>query len=542
MVKIVVEKNEAVADLIERILETEGEEITLVIPKKSHLLDSPNNFRLLAREAQVLEKNIVIESVDEKVLELAKEQGLASTHPLFDEHASDDGQRVSDIVPHSKQSAKPRRGRLASGDERAVPLKVHYAEEGELQDAPEEEAEVGGRGGEERYDTISNEIRSRKHFGMGKKILVTVVLAAVIWGGLWAFSAMFGKAEVSIRFKRVPWNFNEPVAALTSVKNVDVQKNVIPGQLFEEEKSLVESFPASGHANVSTKATGMITVVNAYSSTPQTLVARTRFQAPDGKIYRLDNQIVVPGAEVANGKITPSSIKAPVTADQAGPDYNVSAVPKLTIPGFKNTPRYDGFYGVLENGTSGGATGDHPVATDADIASAKAKITDTLKSAFQTSFLGSIPSDIKILDGASSITIGRMSIPRAAGSDGKFTVTGTAVFQAFGFREKDLDALLSAQASSTEAKADLIDTKLSYSAVNPNFIQKELKFSLSASANLVPDFNPNDFAGQISGQSKDSARNKILALPELEDAQISLWPSWLRSLPGNSKRVHITVQ
>src|SRR3989344_8178063 len=97
MQKLIIEKDEAVADIIERILESEGEEVLLVIPKRSRLIESPNNFRLLAREGKVLEKKILIESVDEKVLEFAKASGLASTHPLFDDPVRTGA--VSDMPP-----------------------------------------------------------------------------------------------------------------------------------------------------------------------------------------------------------------------------------------------------------------------------------------------------------------------------------------------------------------------------------------------------------------------------------------------------------
>ena len=65
---------------------------------------------------------------------------------------------------------------------------------------------------------------------------------------------------------------------------------------------------------MSQKAQGTLTIYNAYSSAPQTLVATTRFVTPDGKIFRLTNEVTVPGAKITNGQIVPSSINAPIAA------------------------------------------------------------------------------------------------------------------------------------------------------------------------------------------------------------------------------------
>ncbi len=538
MQKIIVEKDEAVADLIERILESDEKEIRLVVPKKSHLLDSPNNFRLLAREANVLSKLITVESVDENVLKLAKETGLVSTHPLFDERMEGEGERMTDIVPVDAADNGRRKKRAPAG---AVPLKVQYEaapeEEDEPAEATEAEEAVPVRE-EERYDTLADNREPRSRRWVWLALGVVVILLA----GGWLFGKLFGKASAEVVFQRTPWTYNGPVAALTSVKGLDADRSLVPGQIFEEEKSLVQAFPASGRANVNIKAKGSITIVNSYSSAPQELVARTRFETPDGKIFRLDNGVIVPGAQIKDGKITPSSIKAPVTADMNGAAGNVGRVDKLTVPGFKGSPKFDGFYGILENGASGGATGERAVATDADVQKAEAKTLEVLQASFQSSFLGNLPSDMKVLDGAAALIPGKVTVDRTAGTDGNFNVTANAVFEAFGFREKDLHALLAAQTTTTPATARLENLELAYSGVQADFSKKELKFSVAGKGDLTADFDPEAFRSEIAGQKRDGARSTIMSLPGLTEARLTLWPAWLRSLPQNPDRIVITVK
>ena len=87
-------------------------------------------------------------------------------------------------------------------------------------------------------------------------------------------------------------------------------------------------------------------------------MATTRFLTPDGKIFRITQRNRAGGDEQRTATLAPSSVTAPIVADQAGPDYNVGPVAKLTIPGFaSDAGREAGFYGVITASTTGGFIG-----------------------------------------------------------------------------------------------------------------------------------------------------------------------------------------
>ncbi|MFZ2152358.1 MAG: hypothetical protein WAV09_04615, partial [Minisyncoccia bacterium] len=106
-------------------------------------------------------------------------------------------------------------------------------------------------------------------------------------------------------------------------------------------------------APVLSKAKGTVTIYNA-NSTEQSLVASTRLEAPNGKIYRLDNKIVVPKASIVGGKSVPGSIQALVTADKAGESYNTTQS-DFTFPGLVGSPRYKNVYARTKGALSGGS-------------------------------------------------------------------------------------------------------------------------------------------------------------------------------------------
>ena len=59
---------------------------------------------------------------------------------------------------------------------------------------------------------------------------------------------------------------------------------------------------STGVEKVEDMSSGKIVIYNAFSSKSQVLIARTRFETPEGKIYRIKKRITVPGAKIKKGK------------------------------------------------------------------------------------------------------------------------------------------------------------------------------------------------------------------------------------------------
>ena len=391
-----------------------------------------------------------------------------------------------------------------------------------------------GAGDEEEEE--APERGSRKWVGWVAALVVVViaVLAAV--------TVVFGSAKIEIVFKQTPWNYSGNFVADKAVSTINAATDVMPAQVFTLPKNVTQLFPATGKDNVSLKAQGTITIYNAYSSAPQPLVATTRFVTPDGKIFRLVSKVVVPGASIVNGKIVPSSTTATVAADQAGSDYNIGPTPKLTIPGFQGTAKYDAFSGALLSGTSGGFVGVKAVPTASDIASAKQKVTDILSSELQNGLSGGYTSNFKILSGATNMQIVKLTVNTSTDQNGQFSVYGEGVLTAIGFDENAFKAFLLSLAQSTEPSSTFSGLTLNYTNVVPDFANGKLSFSVAAQGSLEPALSTPDFLASISGKSITDAKSAIAALPQLQDGSISVWPAWLWQIPGNAKRIQLTVK
>ena len=289
----------------------------------------------------------------------------------------------------------------------------------------------------------AQEEKPKKKVKRAKKALLLsgalVGLAFVIY---LAFSVL-PKADIRIVAKKVNWDSQ---ATLTVNKNIikpDVGSLQIPGEIIKQSKNVVLQFTPTGTKYIEKKASGTVTIYNAYSSVPQTLVVTTRLQAPGGKIYRLVNKVTVPGAKIVEGKITPSSLPGvEVVADKAGPDYNIGPIEKLTIPGFSGTPRFEGFYASIPIGMTGGFIGNGLYPTDSDIVKAKDQIQVALNEALMSVFLTQIPQNYTYIASSISTSTTKITVNSTTNTNNKFSVVGDGQVQVMVFREADVIGVL----------------------------------------------------------------------------------------------------
>ncbi len=544
MKKININKSDEAALIVEKIIEADAGEIVLIIPRFSQLSESLGNFHLLKREADAIDKKILIESVDNRVIELAELAGIEAVNPFFIKNK----RQFSDIIP-KKEKASPKKTRataawrkeeefierlsnnLEAGD---LTKKNFYGEEKtrvvKMEPEPELNKIEGAWEENEEKESFLNKINFK--FILGFLVLVFIVYGAIVF---------LPKADLKIVTKKIDWAYNDSIITQVSAK-IDPKTLTIPNQKFTSTKNTTMFFPATGKKQVSNKATGTITIYNSYSSDAQTLVQNTRFLSPDGKIFLLTKKIVVPGAKISEGKILPSSIDASVVAEKAGEDYNLGPVKLFSIPGFKGTPKYQAFYGESKNSMSGGFVGEVAYPTASDISDATKKIKDTLENNLKTTIYAQISSDFKILDGASSFSITKQTNNTDVDKDGNFSIFADAQLTIIAFKEADLIDLLKQKAESENN--DIYGVKsytLDYGIARMDSANGRLSFPVNYKAVLSYKIDVDKLKSEIMGKTDVELKKIIFALPGLDTANISLWPFWVKKVPNKLNKINITV-
>lgn len=497
--KIRINKDDELAIVAAKVLSADSEDITLIIPKSSKLAQNADNFHFLKRSADEAGKVLHIESVDEEVIKLAAEADISAVNPFFNRK----------------------------------PIKEQWPEL-EIEEAKIEPTLVA----EDVFQKAEKELEKsfKKSPINPRRLWNTILILLLLAVSGWAAAVVLPQAKVKVITQKSKWEFNGKVVIDPQATAADISNLVIPGQVFRQKKNIQLTFSTANTKPVERKAKGKIIIYNAYSSKPQPLVATTRFQAPDGKIIRIDERVIVPGAQVINGKIIPSSIEASVTADKPGEEYNIGPLARLTVPGFKGSDKFNGFYGELKEPLSGGYIGLAADPTEEEIEKARQETANKLKQSLQLVLRSQIPQEFEILDDSAQFKVLKEKIDTNTGKSGDFSVFLEAEMSVMGFRKKDLIAALEAK-----AKKELGEE---YRFKDYDLDYKSADGSLSVNIKAIAEkpVATNDLKKKIAGKSEEELRAMVFSLPEIKEINIVLSPFWVKRVPKNPDKLEITVE
>lgn len=386
-----------------------------------------------------------------------------------------------------------------------------------------------------RQDDSEREPKRRKG---SRFIWVIAIIALAVLGSVGA-SIIFKKATISITPKSQKVALPPAITAYLDAPTGELQFQTITTTNVGNR-----TVPASGEAHVEKRSTGTITVYNEYSTAVQRLIKNTRFEAPDGKIYRIDQSIVVPGAtKKSDGTLTAGTIDVVVSADSAGDTYN-RGLDTYTIPGFKGDPRYTKFYAKGKTQIAGGFVGTQKIVADADLSAAKTGIQTELALSLQSALESATPAGYLLVPQSSSVAY--EELPRGGDSSAAvISLRGTA--QAAIVRQADL-ATAVARASGVEGYAGealrFADTKsLALSAkASVGSAVKTLPIGLSGDTTLVWEVDGEAIKRAVLGAKTTELLPILLKFkPAVSDATAKLRPVWESSFPEDPALIEVTV-
>src|SRR3989344_6387964 len=363
-----------------------------------------------------------------------------------------------------------------------------------------------------------------------------IVLGAIIY-------MTTGSANISITPHKQPLDFQLKVSASDRFSAVDASLNKIPGQMFNTEKNASQTFFATGEKDVAQKARGTITVFNEYGTTPQVLIATTRFQTSDGLVFRTLKGIVIPGTTVVGGKIIPGSINVEVIADKAGQEYNVPAN-KFGIPAFRekgDTIRYEKIYGKSDTAIKGGIIGKAKVVTEIDFNTAKQTLTDQVAKDVQDS-LKTQTAGLKIIN-ASAVKLKALeSTAKTDEATDSFTMTVNGSIKTVGFKEDDLNNLIK-QYVDKKQNFTIVPEKITknYADITFDEINNTLTFTANIKGDGYAKVDSDKIKTDLAGQSEMEIKNYFKGAVGIDSAKVILSPFWVKRIPRNGEKTSIQI-
>jgi hypothetical protein len=290
--------------------------------------------------------------------------------------------------------------------------------------------------------------------------------------------------------------------------------------------------PATGETHVSKKASGTIIVYNNASSASQALVKTTRFQTPEGKIYRIPNDISVPGKTSAG----PGSLEVTVVADQPGADYNIG-LSDFTLPGLKGDPKFTTVYARSKTPMTGGIVGSEKGVDPSAEAAAKTKNEADLRAQLAEEAQAQVPADFILYPSLSTTAFS--DLPQSSSTDNTVTVNEKGDYLGVIFKKGDLadyikNKKLSIPANQSITISNLSGLDLQFTGTMSDDLLKAtvINFQANGDATAVWTTDETSLKKDLSGVSKSDLASVLKNYPSILSADAVIRPFWKTSFPS----------
>tara|TARA_B100000745_G_scaffold298646_1_gene247751 strand:+ start:15048 stop:16271 length:1224 start_codon:yes stop_codon:yes gene_type:complete len=363
--------------------------------------------------------------------------------------------------------------------------------------------------------------------------LFLILIGALIVGG--GVAMLFAGAKVVVH----PLEREVPVN--TTLEASEVETAPLPFEVVKIEKVATQPVPADGKETVEERASGVVTIYNEFSSTQQRWVTNTRFESPDGRIFRVKEPVVIPGME--DGK--PGTVEVTIHADEAGEAYNVGLV-DFTIPGLAGSPQFESLYAKAKTPLSGGFIGERAVVSESKAAEVRAIAREALTKDLNDTIADQIPSGFTLLEDSVAVVFESLSNGADDGSgQANIREKGTAIALVF-----PTDALAGSLAEKTIASYDEDDVTIG--ATNTLKVSNlpsagelqgatELSVALEGTVDIVWKVSAEEIKTGIAGKSREAAESVLGNISGIDRAELILRPFWRNSFPTDSEKITVSV-
>ncbi len=296
------------------------------------------------------------------------------------------------------------------------------------------------------------------------------------------------------------------------------------------------------------RARGTVRIINEYSR-PQPLVRVTRLLTPDGKLYRIDDNVTVP----AGGEVTVAAY-----ADQTGYAFEIGPVEKFTIPGLSESLQ-EVIYAVSDApfvaepiegediqapAPTPEPTG--PKVTQADLDRAEKELMDVVLARAKEELATEANSPesevvyvVKVAEKKHSVSVGEAAEKFIS----SLKLEVTAVY----YSTADMQALIRQRLKERipEGREFLPfeGSSVSYSLENADAVSERAEIRVTADAGYRLSLeHPLLQPEALAGKSRDEADSLLQSIEGVDGVEIIIKPNWLNKIPSFKDKISVMLQ
>ena len=529
---IYIDIEDDITTIIGKIKASKQRIIALVPPRRTGILQSAVNIRLLSRAAKSADKTIVIITNDSVLA------GLAATAKIPVAKTLQSKPEIAEIpaLKVDDESDVIDGGKLAVGDMVEAAKKSSSDNDAAIDSTIAAANEKESKG----LASLKNMVKKPKvpNFSAFRKKFLLIGGGVLLFGFFLVWAIWFAPhATVIISAKTTSMTVSDTVS-LSENAATNAKSNVIKSIKKEIAKEVSVEFSATGKKNVGEKATGVVVFSNS-SSSSVTISAGTILKN-SGLSYTLNSSVTVPGATLGwscPGYKCSGSASGSITASEGGAQYN-AATGSMSIS-------VDDISVSLRSATSGGTDKTATVVTASDIESAKSKLSEKKIDGLKEQLLSSFGDSATVI--TESYVENRSDPNPSVAVDGeatgavtlKSTITASALAIDKNELKNFVEAKLKEEISGKKSQRiyDNGVNKIAFSQFSKAHNAQTVR--LTTNGKVGPDIKEANVKDQAKGKSYGEVQSAIESIEGVEDVDVKFSPFWVKSVPKDINKINV---
>ncbi len=371
-----------------------------------------------------------------------------------------------------------------------------------------------------------------------------IFLFSLVGGIAYWTGVFFNSAYVTITAK------HQNIEYKSKVFNADRKNaaNVVDFEIMIESEKKLKNYILTENKEVSSKATGTIILYNEFSTKPEKLSQGTYVSDQDGKTYRLNNTVTIPGYKLDKQKKIPGQVEVNITSFLAGENYNGTSE-KFTVNSFKGTTKYSKIYGKLKTELVGGLQGIVYYISEEDKAKIQNIAESSLREELYSKLKALLPSGYILYPEAIkfSYLIDENILSETA--EAKIPIEGkiSAILLKEDSLIKNVIRVSLPEADKNEIPEIVINNikNLKFNFVTETIIDKDTEnFQFTLTGNLEAVWNPNKeiIKSKLAGLHKDMVLSVFRENKGITKSMVKIFPPWSKYIPKNPSKINIKIQ
>ena len=532
---IYIDVEDDVTAIIGKVKDSKEKVVALVPPKRTGVLQSAVNLRILQRTAKTAGKHIVLITNDQSLIPLAAGASIPvaknlQTKPEIPEIAALKVDDDDDIIDGSQLPVGEHAATAVTSPKR-IPVnssadsdKKPYASPPKTGESPRKPKAAG---------KVPN-------FNSFRKRLILIIVGVVLLIGFLVWAIFFApRATVEITAKTSKENISTSVT-LGQTLTTDASKGTIKAVQVEEPQEVGVDFQATGTQEQGEAAGGKMTLTKS-SPGSKTIALGTGFSNGDCT-FVTRSEATVPGATPGgwNGSgfsTIPGTVDVQVKATAIGEQCNLSSRT------YQSTES-----GISAKGSdmTGGSKKTLKIVTQEDVQKASEQLAQQNSGNVKAKLEAKFGKGVKAIDSSfRTLKADTTSTPQVGqeATSGTAKLTSSVVYAMNGVATNDLDDFIEAAVKSKLSKetdqrvyetgagaAKLAD----FAATDDGGTA-----SLAATAQVGPQINDNDVKKRVAGKRFGDIQSDLKSIDGVNNVEVKFWPFWVNTVPSDTQKISI---